>query len=143
MSTISKASLSTLRKRADELFDALARVKPTEVAELRLLIQVIHQREHSTGADFVGVRSPRRAIELVLAERGDFMTKQQILDRLADGGFVKDARTEKWVINDNFNVNVKKGYFITRGNAEGWALEIGLPGFAPDSKIEIETNTQE
>lgn len=126
MTQISKASLSNLHRRTEAILDSLAKDQPAAVAELRLLLGVIRQREQSTGVEFAGIRAPRKAIEYCLAERGKPMTKQQILDRLIEGGFVRNVDTEKWLINDAINFGVRKGYFIAVNDEPKWNALIAI-----------------
>jgi hypothetical protein len=124
-----KPSIAVLRRRVDSIFDLLAEAYPEEVDDLRSLLELIRRREASTGKDFEGVRSPREVITLCLTERNSWMTKQEIFDRLVEGGFLSGDSPEKWLMNDNIRNGLTAGRFVQKGETKGWDTLIGLPQF--------------
>jgi hypothetical protein len=121
-------SIRSLELRLAAVTSELMEIAPALMKEHVLLTELLATRRSAATNDLATLKKPWKAIQIVLEERGTWMTKQQIADRLTVGGFI-ETRSEKMSINDTINKRCESGDLKTRGNAEAWEKEIGLPHF--------------
>lgn len=118
-----------IKRRLAELTEELSRREPALMREYLLLQELDTLRSGPSGAILRSVKLPGRAIELVLAERNDFMTKQEIADALAAEGMVTND-AQRYTLNDLINYRIRNGFLIKVGEETGWKARVGLAEWA-------------
>ena len=129
--TSSEQKLLTLQRRLESVRKQLQANVPDLIMEYEMLNELIQQRRANTN-DFGTARTPYKAILLVLTERGTWMTKGEIVERLQSGGYItSDAQrwTTNTLLNHHSSAQVRNLQRI--GPEAGWEALIGLPSWPP------------
>lgn len=134
MQPLSQQSTPRLRKRVELLEKFFAETHPEEWREYLLTKEIVEKRSDPNGPYF-RIRTPTPAIRMVLTEAGTALTKQQIFDKLEQGGFPMDSYAKKGLVNDAIAYLLEKGELVSIG--EGKRRE-QLLAFSNQQKVATE-----
>ena len=120
MPSHSKSSTAQLEKDLENVTQALEAAAPDLYAEMVLLTRLLEARRGNVENLYRDAGGKKESVILCLQlAEGEWLTIEQILERMTKGGYPWKASTGRGLLNDGLNYYVKIGEVLRRGDLYG------------------------